>query len=52
MTGILRIAIVGDRDDAIAAHRAIPLALVDAAAALDVDLRAEWVASVHAACGT
>ncbi len=45
MKRILRIAIVGDRDDAIAAHRAIPLALAGAAAALDVDLRAEWVAS-------
>ena len=41
----LRIAIVGDRDDTIAAHRAIPLALAGAAAALDVDLLAEWVAS-------
>ena len=45
MTTPLHIAIVGDRDDAIAAHRAIPLALAAAAAALDVDLRAEWVAS-------
>jgi len=41
----IRIAIVGDRNDAIAAHRAIDLALADAAAALDIDIRPEWVAS-------
>jgi CTP synthase (UTP-ammonia lyase) len=41
----IRLAIVGDRNDTIAAHRAIPLALAAAAAALDVDVRPEWVAS-------
>jgi CTP synthase (UTP-ammonia lyase) len=41
----VRIAIIGDRDDAIAAHRAIPLALATAGAALDIDVRPEWVAS-------
>ena len=45
MTTLVNIAIVGDRDDAIAAHRAIPLALANAAAALDVDLVFEWLAS-------
>ena len=45
MATTLRIAIVGDRDDTIAAHRAIPLALANAASALDVDLSAVWVAS-------
>ena len=45
MNQSVRIAIVGDRHEAIAAHRAIPLALAGAAAALDVDVRAEWVAS-------
>ena len=45
MTKPLHLAIVGDRDDTIAAHRAIPLALAAAAAALDVDARAQWVAS-------
>ena len=45
MTTLVNIAIVGDRDDAIAAHRAIPLALANAASALDVDLVFEWLAS-------
>jgi CTP synthase (UTP-ammonia lyase) len=45
MTTLLNIAIVGDRDDAIAAHRAIPLALANAASALAVDLAFDWVAS-------
>ena len=38
MSTLVKIAIVGDQDDAIAAHRAIPLALANAASALDVDL--------------
>ncbi len=45
MTTLVNIAIVGDRDDANAAHRAIPLALANAASALDVDLVFEWRAS-------
>jgi CTP synthase (UTP-ammonia lyase) len=45
MTTLVHIAIVGDRDDAIAAHRAIPLALANAASALAVDLVFDWVAS-------
>jgi CTP synthase (UTP-ammonia lyase) len=43
MSTLLRIAIVGDRDDTIAAHRAIPIALSNAAAALDVHLLADWL---------
>ena len=44
MPTLLRIAMIGERDDAgIAAHRAMPLALSNAAAALDVDLMAEWL---------
>jgi len=45
MTTLVNIAIVGDRDDGIAAHLAIPLALANAASALDVDLVFEWLAS-------
>ena len=45
MTTLVNIAIVGDRDDAIAAHRAIPLALANAASALDVDLVFDWLPS-------
>jgi CTP synthase (UTP-ammonia lyase) len=45
MTTLLNIAIVGDRDDTIAAHRAIPLALANAASALDVDLQFDWLAT-------
>jgi len=45
MTTLLNIAIVGDRDDTIAAHRATPLALANAASALDVDLAFDWLAS-------
>ena len=45
MTTLVNIAIVGDRDDSIAAHLAIPLALANAASALDVDLVFDWLAS-------
>ena len=45
MTTLVNIAIVGDRDDSIAAHLAIPLALTNAASALDVDLVFDWLAS-------
>ena len=41
----IRIGLVGDRDDAILAHRAIPLALSLVAASLDVDIDAQWVAT-------
>ena len=45
MRPFVNIAIVGDRDDAITAHRAIPLALANAASALDVELSMAWLAS-------
>jgi len=45
MTRPARIAVVGDRDDAIAAHRAIPIALADAGAARDLDLAVDWLPS-------
>ena len=45
MTTLVNIAIVGDRDESIAAHRAIPLALANAASALDVDLVFDWLPS-------
>jgi CTP synthase (UTP-ammonia lyase) len=45
MTTHLNFAVVGDRDDAIAAHRAIPVALTQAAAALDAGLAVHWVAT-------
>ncbi|HEX7690501.1 MAG TPA: hypothetical protein VF453_22550 [Burkholderiaceae bacterium] len=45
MTRPIRIAIVGDRDDAIAAHRAIPIALADVAAAHDLELAVDWLAT-------
>ncbi len=45
MGKLVNIAIVGDRDDAITAHRAIPIALANAACALDVDLSLDWLAS-------
>jgi len=41
----IRIALVGDRDDTIPAHRAAPLALADAARAIDSDLVFEWIAT-------
>ncbi len=45
MGKLVNIAIVGDRDNAITAHRAIPIALANAACALDVDLSLDWLAS-------
>lgn len=45
MSTLVNIAIVGDRDDTIAAHRAIPLALANAASALGVELVFDWLAS-------
>jgi len=37
------VALVGDRDDAITAHRALPLALADAGRRLGIALDVEWV---------
>ena len=45
MGKLVNIAILGDRDNAITAHRAIPIALANAACALDVDLSLDWLAS-------
>jgi len=45
MAAPLRIALVGDHDPAITAHRAIPLALDLAASRLPRGLRAEWLAT-------
>jgi len=45
MSAKLRLAIVGDRDDDIPAHRAISVALARAGAALQVDLQAQWLAT-------
>ena len=39
----LRAALIGDRSDDVPAHRAIPLALAGAAAALGTDVEAVWV---------
>lgn len=39
------IGLIGDRSDAVVAHRAIPPALAMAARELDVDVRHEWVPS-------
>jgi CTP synthase (UTP-ammonia lyase) len=43
MMPALAIALVGDRDENIAAHRALPLALAAAAARLGLDADVEWV---------
>jgi CTP synthase (UTP-ammonia lyase) len=43
MRGPLRIALVGDHDPAVTAHRAIPLALAHAAAALGIDVSPGWL---------
>ena len=45
MHKLVNIAIVGDRDNAITAHRAIPIALANAASALGVELSLDWLAS-------
>ena len=45
MGSALHIGIVGDRDDRITAHRGIAAALPLTAEALDVDLRASWLAT-------
>lgn len=41
----LRIGLIGDRDEEVAAHHAIPLALGLAAAALAVDVDVAWIAT-------
>lgn len=41
--GTVRIALLGDHDPAVTAHRAIPLALAAAAAATELEVRATWV---------
>jgi CTP synthase (UTP-ammonia lyase) len=41
-TGI-RIGLIGDRDDTVTAHRAIPIALELASAALDMHIDGEWL---------
>ncbi|WP_333011919.1 CTP synthase [Kluyvera sichuanensis] len=51
MTPVLRIALVGDYNADVIAHQAIPLALDDAAAVLEVPVEYRWVATrdVHSA---
>lgn len=61
MTGPVRVVLVGDHDPAVTAHRAIPLALVRSAEALEVTVTTDWpgterlaadaVASLHDADG-
>ena len=43
MTRTLRLAIVGDRDDTITAHRAIPVALAHAARTAGLEIAVDWV---------
>jgi len=43
MTASLHIGLIGDRNDEIVAHRAIPRALALSAEALQLDVQAEWV---------
>lgn len=45
----LHIALIGDRDDTVVAHRAIPLALSLAGAASDTEINATWLATDHIA---
>lgn len=45
MSAPLRVALVGDRDDAVAAHRAIPLALERAGRAAGVGVDPVWLAT-------
>ena len=51
LTPVLRIALVGDYNADVIAHQAIPLALDDAAAVLEVPVEYRWVATrdVHSA---
>lgn len=43
---VLRIALVGDYNADVIAHQAIPLALDDAAAVLEVPVEYRWVATL------
>ena len=45
MNSPLRIALVGDYNPDVVAHKAIPLAIDDAAAVLDLPLRYDWLAT-------
>jgi len=49
MRGELVIGLVGDRSDAVVAHRAIPVALERAAAALEVRVTERWIPTESAA---
>jgi len=42
---MIRIALIGDRSEAVIAHRAIPVALAAAARELGVEVRADWIHS-------
>ncbi|GLQ47696.1 hypothetical protein GCM10007862_27470 [Dyella lipolytica] len=44
-TQALRIGLIGDRDDAVVAHRAIPLALAMAADATSITAEVHWIAT-------
>ena len=45
----LRIALVGDYNPDVIAHKAIPLAIDDAAAVLELPVRYEWLATLGGA---
>jgi CTP synthase (UTP-ammonia lyase) len=45
MRSPITIGLIGDRDDGVVAHRAIPLALAAAAADLGIDIGFEWLAT-------
>lgn len=45
MNSPLRIALVGDYNPDVVAHKAIPLAIDDAAAVLELSLRYDWLAT-------
>ncbi|HHD2680976.1 TPA: CTP synthase [Klebsiella oxytoca] len=45
MNSLLRIALVGDYNPDVVAHKAIPLAIDDAAAVLELSLRYDWLAT-------
>ncbi|WP_027348911.1 CTP synthase C-terminal region-related (seleno)protein [Halotalea alkalilenta] len=47
MTRPLRVGLIGDRSDAVTAHRAIPLALDRAAARLGIEVEGVWLATVE-----
>ncbi|WP_054178563.1 CTP synthase [Trabulsiella odontotermitis] len=43
LNSVLRIALVGDHSDTVLAHQAIPLAIDDAAAVLDIVVQYDWL---------